>query len=202
MTRTPNGPRPRGARPRPLDEARVLAAARTVLETDGLAALSLARVAQRLGVTQPALYRHVAGIDELLRRLALVARTELLAELTDAALGRAGDDAIRAVATAWRRFATAHPHLYAVTDRSRLAGDPANEAAVAAIVHVLTRAVGGYGLADDAATELAWSLRSALHGFVTLEADGGFPSTIDIDTTFDRFVGLLLAGIGRWSTSA
>lgn len=171
-----------------------------VLERDGIDAISLARVAQHLGVTQPALYRHVGGADALLARLALLGRTQLLARLTDAAVGRAGDDAVHATASAWRAFATAHPGLYAATDRSRLAGDTQNEAAAAAIVRVLSQVIRSYGLEDAPAEQAAWSLRSALHGFVALEADGGYPSTLDIDATFDRLVDLLVAGLRRWST--
>lgn len=195
MARTP-------ARRPTLDRSAILAMAVQVLEEDGLDALSLARVAQRLGVTQPALYRHVGGYDALLAELALEGRTRLLAALTDAAVGRAGDDAVHAVAVAWRAFASAHRALYAVTDRSRLAGDAANEAAAGAIVRVLTQVVRSHGLDDASAEQAAWSLRSALHGFVALEADGGYPATFDIDATFERFVALLVAGLHRWGDRA
>jgi TetR/AcrR family transcriptional regulator, tetracycline repressor protein len=58
-------PRGRGERAG-LDAARVIAAARAVLEQDGAAKLSIRAVARRLGVAPNALYSHVAGRDELL----------------------------------------------------------------------------------------------------------------------------------------
>jgi AcrR family transcriptional regulator len=183
----------------PLDETVVFAMALRVLEDEGVDRLSLARVAGRLGVTQPALYRHVGSYGALLRGLALEGRRRLLAAITDAAVAQTKDEAVRSVATAWRTFVAEHPHLYAVTDRSTLAGDDDNEAAAAAIVGVLTRVITSYGLSDSAAEQAAWALRSALHGFVTLEADGGYPSTLDIDATFDRFVALVIAGVRHWS---
>jgi TetR/AcrR family transcriptional regulator, tetracycline repressor protein len=49
-----------------LDTARVIAAARAVLEQDGAATLSIRAVARLLGVAPNALYSHVASRDELL----------------------------------------------------------------------------------------------------------------------------------------
>src|SRR4051794_13685363 len=60
-----------------LNVERVVAAAIAVADEDGLAAVSMARVAERLGFTTMSLYRHVASKDELVRRM------------LDRALGRA-----------------------------------------------------------------------------------------------------------------
>ncbi|GAA4231350.1 TetR/AcrR family transcriptional regulator [Actinomadura meridiana] len=58
--RTPPGPRPG------LTLERIVAAAVEVASTDGLAAVSMVRVAKELGVSTMALYRYVAAKDELL----------------------------------------------------------------------------------------------------------------------------------------
>ena len=56
--------------PRPgLTLERVTAAAVALADAEGLGAVSMARVAQRLDVTTMALYRYVAGKDELLDRM-------------------------------------------------------------------------------------------------------------------------------------
>ena len=54
---------------RGLDRARVVAAAGDIADAEGLEAVTLARVAQQLGVRSPSLYNHVAGRDGLLRAL-------------------------------------------------------------------------------------------------------------------------------------
>jgi AcrR family transcriptional regulator len=53
-------------RKRGLHRERVVAAAIELADADGLAAVSMARVAERLGFTTMSLYRHVSGKDELL----------------------------------------------------------------------------------------------------------------------------------------
>src|SRR5690348_11362331 len=54
---------------RGLSEQRVVAAAIELADADGLEAVSMARVAERVRFTTMALYRHVAGKDELLRAM-------------------------------------------------------------------------------------------------------------------------------------
>ncbi|HMG41030.1 MAG TPA: TetR/AcrR family transcriptional regulator, partial [Acidimicrobiales bacterium] len=51
---------------RGLNLQRIAAAAIEIADADGLAAVSMARLAERLGYTTMALYRHVSGKDELL----------------------------------------------------------------------------------------------------------------------------------------
>ena len=58
--------------------------------------LTLAMIAQRLGVALPSLYKHVRGLDALLQKLSALATAELAADLSAAAAGRARLDAVRA----------------------------------------------------------------------------------------------------------
>ena len=53
-----------------LSRERIVAAAVAVADTEGLAALSMRRLATGLGVTTMALYRHVPGKDELVQMMA------------------------------------------------------------------------------------------------------------------------------------
>jgi AcrR family transcriptional regulator len=58
---------------RGLTVEKVVAAAVALADEQGLAAVSMARVAERLGFTTMSLYRHVSGKDELVRRMLDVA---------------------------------------------------------------------------------------------------------------------------------
>jgi len=46
----------------------------------------------------------------------------------------------------------------------------------------------GYGIEGDDAIDVTRSLRAALHGFVSLEAAGGFGLPADVDRSFDRLI--------------
>src|SRR5215831_5461101 len=55
----------------PLTRETVVAATRELIEDEGLEAVSFRRLAQRLGVTAPALYAYVSDKDDLLRSVTI-----------------------------------------------------------------------------------------------------------------------------------
>ncbi len=173
----------------------VVDAAASLADAEGIESVTLTRVAKELGVRQPALYRHVDGIEALLAALALRAREMLSEAITEAAIGRSRDDAIAAVADAWRKFVDAHPGLYSVVYRVVGGEDPDLEAAADRIVRILALSLIGYSLSSESTIRVARSLRSTLHGFCLLEQDGGHPPPYSIDESFDRLVSLLIAGV-------
>jgi AcrR family transcriptional regulator len=179
-----------------LSPAAVVAAAAALADADGLEALTLARIAASVGVRTPSLYNHVASLEDVRRRLALIGLSELAGAMRDAAVGRARDDALIAMAHAYRDYATRHPGRYAATQRAPAEDDPELVAAAAAAVEVLFAILRGYGLEGDDAIHAARGVRSALHGFVALETGGGFGLPVALDSSFDRMVAALARGLG------
>src|SRR3954469_8578122 len=100
-----------------LSPARVVDEAAQLADEVGLERLTLALLAQRLGVALPSLYKHVKGLDDLRQKLSAQATGELAAELADAAVGRAGSEALVAVADAFRAYARSHPGRYPAAQR-------------------------------------------------------------------------------------
>lgn len=179
-----------------LTSQRVVEEAAAVADEVGLDRLTLAAVAQRVGVALPSLYKHVSGLDGLRRDLAVAGVRHLADVLSQAAVGRAGRDALEAVADAYRTFAKERPGLYAATVRAPAAGDEAHEAASQAALDVVFAVMRGYGLDGADAVHAIRALRAALHGFVTMEAGGGFGMPEDVDESYRRLVGALDAAFG------
>ena len=182
-----------------MDPERVIAAAAAIADADGLDKLTLTRVADVLGVRQPALYRHVDGYNDLLRSLSLRGREILAQRLADAAVGLSGDDAVAAVGHAWRKMVRDHPGIYAATDRYPCAGDAELESAVERVLAVLSQALRAYDLTEEDRVHATRTLRSAFHGFSHLESGDGHPLPHDPEDTFKHLVELLCAGIHRLS---
>ena len=176
-----------------LDTGRVVDAAAEIADAEGLDAVTLARVAGRLAVRAPSLYNHVDGRAGLLRALALRGVRELTAALRDAAVGRSGDDALGATARAYRAYAGAHPGLYAASVAAPAPEDAEHRAAAQETVDVVYAVLRGWDLEGDDAVHAARAFRSAIHGFVALEAAGGFGMPVDLGASFDR-LGATLAG--------
>lgn len=154
--------------------------------------LSLAAVAADLGVRVPSLYKHVAGLEDLTRGVAVRCVLELTAVMSGAAIGVAGPDAVRALGRAYREWARRKPHRYALAQR---APDPADAQAIAAAeaaVAVVSGALAAFELKDDALVDAVRGLRAAIHGFVSLEAAGGFGMPRSTDASFDALVDSLV----------
>ncbi len=175
----------------------VVAAAAELVDADGLGALSLSTLADRLGVKTPSLYNHVAGLGGLRTLLALHG-IELLAEsLRTATMGRSRGDAVRHLAAAYRQFAREHPGLYPLTQEAHPEDPAYDEPSRRAIAPVLA-ALLGFGIEGDDAVHAARTLRSALHGFVSLEAGSGFGIDLDPADSFERLVDLLVGALETW----
>lgn len=182
--------------PRPgLTTDRVVDAALALVDREGYGALTLGGVAADLGVRAPSLYNHVDGLEELRRRLTVRAIEALGTALRGAAVGRSGEEAVRAIAVAYRQFALAHPGLYAATVPSSEVDDDRIREAGTAVVETVLTALQGYGLDHDDAVHATRTVRAAVHGFVALELAGGFGLAQRPEDTFAWLTELLADGI-------
>ncbi len=179
------------------------AAAQIVDQPDvGFEGLSLSDLAMKLRVQTPSLYKHIAGLHALRRELTLLGLRELYERLSDACVGRSGGDAVRALAQAYRAFAGEHPGLYVAAVGAPDPGDAELVAESNRVVALVVRSLEGYGLQDDDAIHAVRCIRSALHGFVSLEAAHGFGLPLDREETFRRLINLLIAGLRVSDTGA
>ncbi len=159
----------------------------------GFDQLTLAGLAKRLKIRTPSLYAHVDGLDDLRRRIGEFGAEDLGRRLTFAAAGLSGEEALSAIATAYRRFADQHPGVYTAVERAPAFG--ADPEAMRPPVDAVVAALRGYGLTGDDETHAVRVVRAALHGFISLEASGGFALKLDLDETFARLVGTLHRGL-------
>jgi len=176
----------------------VLAAAAELADAEGADGLTLGQLAQRLGVRTPSLYNHVAGLPDVQRELALRAKRSLGTHLARAAVGKTRDEAVLALANAFRAFIKEHPAQYALTARASLIDRPADremQAAEDEIVAVVLAVLASYGLSGPVAVHAVRGLRSVVHGFSTLELAGGFGLPLDADTSFRILCQMLVAGL-------
>lgn len=177
-----------------LDRASVVQAAADLADAAG-GEITLAALAAHLGVRTPSLYNHVSGQEGLRRELALLGLRELATRLTKSAVGKTADDAVLAFAHAYRRFAQDHPGVYPATLRAPDPADTELNAVSDEIIEVLFAVMASYRLSDAQAIHAIRGLRSMLHGFVTLEAAGGFGIPLDLDESFNRAIRVFIVGL-------
>ncbi len=181
-----------------LDRDQVFKAAAALVDAKGPDGLSLKALAAKLGIRTPSLYNYVAGLPGLQRELALMGIRMLGTRLTRAGVGKTADEAVVALADAFRAFIKDHPGLYALTlraSRNRRPIDKEMGAAEGEVVAILTVVLSSYGLKDEDALHAARAMRSIVHGFATLELAGGFGLPLNLDESFRRLVQMFVRGL-------
>jgi len=177
---------------------RIVAEAAAVADEGGLARLTLAAIAQRLGVALPSLYKHISGLDGVMRDLAVLGMRELGVRLARAAMGRSKGDALEAVAHAYRRFATERPGLYESTMRAPSATDEEHTAVSRDALDVAMAVMRSYGIDGGDAVHAIRIYRSAMHGFVAQEASGAFGMQESVDESYRLMIDLLDRALSSW----
>ncbi len=174
----------------------VAVVATTIADRDGLEAATLTAVASELGIKTPSLYNHVNGLAGLKRLLAMHGAQLLLDEFKAAVGDRGGAEALRAIADADRDFATRHPGLFeSFLPAPRLGEDDELYDAMAQPVYLVAGVLLNMGIPQEEAIHLIRAMWALLHGFLDLEAKGGFGMPVEIDVSFDAAVELMISGI-------
>ncbi|MFF1285173.1 WHG domain-containing protein [Streptomyces sp. NPDC058299] len=177
-----------------LDRSAVVAAGAALADEVGLADLTMGLLADRLGVRPPSLYKHVGSLNELRHGISVQAKGEFARQLARESVGRSGPDAVRAFADSYRHWALEHPGRYAATVPAPVAGDEEDRRVSEEALQVLLDVLAGFGLPDARVVDSARALRSALHGFVTLEGAGAFEMPRDVTRSFRFLIDTLIAG--------
>jgi AcrR family transcriptional regulator len=168
-----------------LDRDSVLRAGLELADESGLAAVTLRRLADRIGVTPMALYRHVAGKDDLLDGMADL----LYAELDVPEPGAGWWPQLAALAHSVRRVLLAHPATAPLFSRP-LAG-PHSVRLGEALLGTLRRA----GFHPAEAEELHEQLTEMVFALVRPELHPEPKRRPGRDAAFERGIELVHAGL-------
>lgn len=166
----------------------LLKAARTLVESEGLARLSLRGAAAMAGVSAAAPYRHFADKDALLAAV-LGEGFDELAACTEQARQRARSarGALAAVGRAYLAFAAHHPRLYALMfgPACNKAAHPdllrSGQASLAVLLNAVEVCQQQGLLAQRDVRTVALAGWSMCHGLASLQADGMLQQTLGID---------------------
>ena len=168
--------------------AAIVVAAREILESEGIEALTMRRLGEAVGIRAPSLYRHFpdkAAVEIVL----LEAGFDELTDAVEAAMERDGES-LAALGRAYRDFARTRPHLYRLMTTGRLPRERMRPDVEARAAAPLVRVTVG----DEHIARAAWAFA---HGMVILELDDRFPPGVDLDAAWTAGLEAFATGIGR-----
>ena len=161
-----------------------------LLEEEGPDGLSMRKLAERVGIRAPSIYKHLPD-KQALEAAIISVGFELQAAAFEAALEDA-DDPLGAIARVYREFAKAHRHLYRLMTERELNRDlllPGVEDRAALPVY---EAVGR----DRDLARAAWAFA---HGMTILELNKRFPPDADLEAAWERGIGTFRPTPGKIS---
>ncbi len=153
------------ARPARIDRTRVLAEALVLADEHGLESLTMAGVAERLGVTPMALYRHVGNKADLLDGLVEL----LLTEFPPPPARLSWSERLGALARNIRASARRHPSVFPL-----LLQRPATTPEARQTRDAVYAALGEAGVSLDRVAQVERLVSTAVLGFVVSEVAGRF----------------------------
>jgi AcrR family transcriptional regulator len=153
----------------------IVTTARRLAEAEGWDAVTTRRLSTEIEYSQPVLYKHFAGMDQIAAAVAVDGFDELTQAIRTArADATSADDALKRTAHAYNDFAHAHPAVYdAMFTRTTTLpfateDTPPELAAAFAELRDVVGAVAG----EDEVDSLTEVLFAALHGLVVLGRAG------------------------------
>ncbi len=166
----------------------MLAASLRVADEQGLPAVTMQAVADRLGVTPMALYRHVKNKADLLDGVV----ESILLEVPVPDPDDPWTERLAAMARGTRMAARRHPGVFPLL-LQRAAATPGARRARDVVYAALRQA----GLPEDDVVQLERLLTTAVLGFAASEAGGRFAahSAEQLDADFERLQALLAGAI-------
>jgi AcrR family transcriptional regulator len=175
-------------RPAQIDRTAVLAASLQLADAQGLTAVTMQAVAELLGVTPMALYRHVTNKSDLLD--GVVERILLEVPLPDPAA--AWPDRLTELSRGMRMAALRHPEVFPLL-LQRAAATPGALRAREVVYSALREA----GLPEHSVVQLERLLSTAVLGFAASEAGGRFAahSAAQLDADFELLQAVLAGAV-------
>lgn len=184
-----------------LTRDRLIEAGAILADEQGFEALTLAALARQFGVRLASLYSHLQNSDDLKTGIALLALSKLADRADEAVAGRAGKDALFALADIHRAFARQHPGLF---QAARYPLDPPTAAGSggARLSRTIQAMLRGYALTDENRVHATRLLGSFFLGFSLLELAGSFAhSAPEADASWTRSLEGLDALLRNWSAT-
>ncbi len=175
----------------------VIEAAIACIEKEGASALGVNRVAKKLGIKPPAIYKHLQGNAELKKVVALAIYKLYFAELSQKTTNIKEPRAfLKAGGFASREFARSHPGLFQVMMQFQLQPDDPESASIIQESQSFFQVFGdSQVLSQTKSIDIMRMVNSAIVGFIALEQSGMLTLPRSTDESFAVMLHALIEAI-------
>jgi len=178
-----------------INKQKIIQTAAELADKNGLNGVTIKEISRELGVRSPSLYNHINSLDDILESLTIYGWKQIGNAMAMSAVGKSGDDAVRAQCYAFRDYSLAHPGVFEAMMWYKQFKSEETMQATAELLEINNKVLSAYSLYDEDLVHTTRMLRSFLQGFASIENKGSFSDPVSIQKSFDFAVEILINGL-------
>lgn len=175
-------------------KAVVIDTASQIADERGLHNVSLKIIAEKLNIKTPSLYNHIENLDNLLLEVAHKGMRTMNERMERAAIGRAGDVAVKAVGIEYLNYMIEHPGIYETIQWATWNGTTETASIFEHYTNLLRTLILSCQLQEDYAEEIIKILTGILHGYTTLQLRYAFENPEQVRENLSNALDIILLG--------
>lgn len=177
------------------DRDQIIDQAIKIIDKKGLSFFQLSDLAEAMEMKTPSLYNHFLGLDDLIRSVQLKTNQLLFEAMSESAIDLSGKEAFKALCFSYRNFFKNHSGIYETMTIAIDLKDKELLQATFRPVELVSKIIASVHMEEDFGVHIMRYIRSALHGFVSLEAKGNMILKTSADESFAILVDMLIKSV-------
>lgn len=179
-----------------LNKEVIINAAVDIIEANGYENFSMHALADKLGVKTASLYSHIKSIDSLVTEVGCFALNLHQQYLTVAIKDKHREDAVIALANAYRSFSKNHESLYRLIMQIPISSNEKLKELGGVITEPIMTVLEDYHISKEKKMHWQRVFRGMMHGFISQESYGYFSHfTVDVEDSYQISINCLVTGI-------
>lgn len=178
-----------------VNEDRIIEASARLSEEVGMENLTLKIIADELKIKSPSLYNHVAGLDDIKRKLMIYGWNQIESRMINAAAGVSGYDALRSMSYAFYDYATGNKGIFNAMLWYNKYENEITKQTTSRLFDLLFRILTSLHISQENINHIIRTLRSFLEGYALLVNNNAFGHSLPVKESFDLSVEIIINGI-------
>jgi AcrR family transcriptional regulator len=167
-----------------------------IVDKDGFLNLSVKTIADKLGIKPPSIYKHFpGGLGEIKDALMTYGWQRIDTKIARSAVGKAGENGLKAMCYALREFAHEHPGVFETVCWHNSYTSEQDQEMTKGVIASLYAVLNSLEFSDVQKMHVLRTLRGYVEGFAMLELHGSFGDKVSLDESFSYGVDALISGI-------
>ena len=182
---------------RNLTKEKIIQVAFLLADEIGLNQVTFPKLAEKLDIKYPSLYNHFANMDNLKIGMTVYLLSELNLKLMQRLIGKSGEDAIIEFAYVYRDFAFKNKTAYGLFMSIPSTQNEEVFSLAKGTTNIIRQVLDFYIKDEDILIHKSRSLRSLLHGFVSLYSFGYLHGEANLEDSFKLMIDDFIFSVSR-----